>query len=204
MTDRALRSRLVYDPALRFIHAWNALAVLGLLASGELAGQFDPGASATPFWRIHVWSGYALVIGLSARAAWGLLGPDEARWRALWHPGAWRTAWRRRRFFTAPENYGHHPLASLAYLLVYALLTTLAASGLALAAIDQNTGPLYGWLGHDVAAKSAARAPHEAARYGVWLFLIAHFAALALHPRLHGIPVAQAMLNGRQYLKEDR
>lgn len=204
MERLALRRTRVYDPVLRAIHAWNGLAILLLLGSGEIAPRLDLGADSAGLWLAHVWLGYALLIGLTARLAWGLTGPGQARWPALWHPGAWLSAWRTRRFFTAPASYGHHPIASLAYLLVYAALLAMLASGLALAAIDRNAGPLYDWLGHAVEFKSYAQVPHDLIHYPLWLFLAAHLAALVLHERRHGVPVAQAMVSGYQYLKEDR
>ncbi|NTV95396.1 MAG: cytochrome b/b6 domain-containing protein [Thiobacillus sp.] len=204
MPPTGLMRRRVYDPVLRLIHAWNGVAVLLLLGSGELAPRLGLGAEAAGAWRLHVWLGYGLLLGLYARLAWGLLGPAEARWPALWHPDAWRSAWRARRVFVAPERYGHHPVASLAYLLVYAGLSALLLSGLALAAIDRNGGPLYDWLGHAVEAKAYARLPHEAMHYLIWLFVALHLAALVLHRTRHGIPVAQAMVTGHQYLKDER
>jgi cytochrome b len=82
------------------------------------------------------------------------------------------------------------------------MLLALAVTGLALAAIDQGRGPLYSWLGHDVLHKTLVRIPHEWLGYGVLAFLVAHVAALILHERRHGAPMAQAMVSGYQYRPE--
>lgn len=194
----------VYDPILRSLHAWNGLSILGLIATGQLAlhmhlddARFDPATVGM----LHVWLGYALVLGLAGRIAWAFAGPPAARWQALWHPQAWATALRKRRFYAPHPGGGHHPLASAAYLGLYAILLGMAASGLALAAIDLNTGPLYPWLGHDAWRKPWFQFPHEALHYLVIAFLLLHIAALIQHERREGVPLAQAMISGYQYLR---
>lgn len=194
----------VYDPVLRLIHLWNGLLITVLLAGGQVIPLLDFDWPAIPLWHLHRWLGYGLVLGLGARLIWGLTGPGHARWRAMWWPAAWLRALRQRRFFTAPERFGHHPLASGAYLAAYLLLFVLAGTGLVLAAIDQDTGPLYPWLAYAVEWKAPVRLVHELAQYGVALFLLAHLAALILHESRHGVPVAQAMVSGYQYLPESR
>lgn len=202
MTSTTLVRERVYDPVLRSLHAWNGSVVLLLLVSGQVIPLIGFGADTAVPWTLHTWLGYGLLMGLYARLVWGMVGPRHARWTALWHPTAWIEALSRRRFFVAPQTFGHHPLASGAYLVVYGLLMIMLATGLALAAIDWNTGPLYAWFGHDVMLKVYARLPHEVISYLLILFLVAHLAALVLHPRRHGLPVAQAMVSGYQYLKE--
>lgn len=202
MERLALKRERVYDPVLRLIHAWNGLLIVLLLASGQVAGALDFARPAVALWDLHLWLGYGLVMGLVARVIWGLVGPGHARWSALWHPAAWQEALGRRQYFTAPAGAGHHPLASGVYLLVYGLILAMAVTGLALAAIDQNTGPLYAWLGHDVFSKTLFRAPHEWLQYLFMAFIVVHLAALVLHEWRHGVPVAQAMVSGYQYFKE--
>ena len=191
----------VYDPVLRSIHAWNGLAILLLLLSGQLTPHLDYSEGRVLLWHLHIWLGYALMLGWCARLAWGLVGPDHARWSSMWHLHAWKQAWRNKRGFTVPRTFGHHPLASAVYLLFYLLLAVMLASGLLLAAGAQNTGPFYVWFGHDAELKSAAHIPHIYGQYFLWLFLFIHLAALIMHERRHGMPVAQAMISGYQYLE---
>lgn len=191
----------VYDPVLRSIHAWNALAIVLLLLSDRVGGWLGYTPEAASLWRFHVWIGYALVLGLVARLAWGLVGPPHARLSALWQPRAWARALAARELFAEPRDWGHHPPAAAIYLLFYLLLCGLAATGLALAAVDQGRGPLYLWLGHDVTLKHLFREPHAWMEYAVLAFVVVHLAALILHEIRHGVPLAQAMLSGFQYRK---
>ena len=193
----------VYDPVLRGIHAWNGIAILLLLISAQVAAWNELTPEVASLWRFHVWTGYGLVIGLVARLAWGLNGPQHASLRALWHGPAWWQALRTRKWFTEPENWGHHPLASAAYIGFYLIVLTMAATGLALAAIDQGRGPLVNWLGHDVTLKSLFMTPHDILEEFVLAFVVMHLAALILHEVRHGVPMAQAMISGYQYRKEE-
>jgi Ni/Fe-hydrogenase 1 B-type cytochrome subunit len=194
----------VYDPVLRGIHAWNALAIVLLLLGGRVGEWLGYTPEAASLWRFHVWTGYGLVLGLVARITWGLVGPIHARIGALWQPRAWWQALRTRQMFTAPEGWGHHAPAAAVYLLFYLLLFGMVATGLGLAAIEQGRGPLNFWFGHDVLLKHAFREPHEWMENGVLAFVVVHIAALILHEVRHGVPLAQAMVSGFQYRKADK
>ena len=202
MARQVLIREKVYDPILRTLHAWNGLAILLLVLSSLAAEWLQYTPEATALWRFHVWTGYALILGLVGRFVWGLNGPEHARLSTRWHWREWLSALRTRKLFREPEAFGHDPLASGAYVAFYLIVLVMAATGLALAAIDQGRGPLYIWLGHDVTLKHVFMSPHEFLEKFVWGFVILHIAALILHEARHGAPMAQAMVSGYQYRKE--
>ncbi len=202
MDRQVLIREKVYDPVLRALHAWNGLAILLLILSSQVADWLQYTPEATALWRFHVWIGFALVLGLVGRIAWGVNGPAQARWSALWQWRAWLDALRQRRWIGEPEAFGHEPLASAAYLAFYGIALAMAITGLALAAIDQGRGPLVFVLGHDVTLKHVFQEPHEILEKFVWAYVVLHIAALIFHEKRHGIPMAQAMVSGYQYRKE--
>ena len=193
MDRQVLVREKVYDPVIRILHAWNGLTILLLVITSLAAEALRYSPEAAALWRFHVWTGYALILGLVGRVAWGINGPAHARLSALWQWRAW---------ITEPQGFGHHPLASGAYLAFYGIVLVLAVTGLALAAIDQGRGPLMTWLGHDVTLKHLFKSPHDFLEEFVWGFVILHIAALILHEARHGAPMAQAMVSGYQYRKE--
>jgi cytochrome b561 len=71
-----------------------------------------------------------------------------------------------------------------------------------LLAIKQGQGPLSHWLGWHMDYQNMPTWLHEVAAWAVLGFVGMHMAALLLHPLLHGMPVAQAMLTGVQYLSQ--
>ncbi len=192
----------VYDPALRLIHLWNGLAILFLITTIWLSDLFDKGSSETALWQLHIYLGYALVLGIVARLAWGLVGPRHARFSDMWHPTAWWQAVRHVDFRAKPR-FGHHTLASAAYLIVYLLLVVMAVTGLGLAAVEQSAGPFNVWFGDMAWLEDSFEEPHEIIYYLLMGFVLLHIAALIWHEYKDKTPLAQSMVTGYQYEVDD-
>lgn len=197
MSAVSYRRHKTYDPLLRLVHAWNACAILMLGVTVWLSGLFEFGPARKTLWQFHVYLGYALVVGLAARLAWGLAGPTHARFSDLWHPAAWRDAILRRA--SPPPRLGHDALASAAYLAVYGLLLLMAGTGLSLAAVEQGMGPFAPWLTDMSWLKSTLKPPHELAYDALMAFAVVHVGALVWHESRHQTPLAQSMVSGFQY-----
>lgn len=198
METLTYRRQKVYDPVLRVLHAWNGLTILFLILTVSFADLAEKGAGEDFVWLMHIYLGYALILGLVARLCWGLVGPAHARFSDMWHPAAW---WYAVRYFdlkTIPR-FGHDRLASGIYLLVYLLLAVMAFTGLGLAAVEHNLGPLNAWLGDMAWAKDALEEPHETI-YSVLIgFVVIHITALIWHEVRDKTPLAQSMVSGYQY-----
>ncbi len=192
----------VYDPVLRFIHLWNGLAILFLMTTIWLSDLFDKGSSENTLWQLHTYLGYALVLGIVARFVWGLVGPRYARFSDMWHPVAWWQAVRHVDFRAKPR-FGHHALASAAYLLVYLLLIIMAVTGLGLAAVEQSAGPFNASLGDMAWLEEVFEEPHEIIYYLLMGFVVLHVAALIWHEYKDKTPLAQSMVTGYQYEVDD-
>ena len=195
------RRQKVYDPALRLIHLWNGLAILFLMVTIWISDLFDKGVGEDTLWQIHIFIGYALVVGIVARLAWGLVGPRHARYSDMWHPAAWWNAVRHFNLTTKP-SFGHNTLASAVYLLVYLLLIAMAVSGLGLAAIEHSMGPFNTWFGDMTWLEDLFEEPHEIIYYLLMGFVVIHIAALIWHEYKDKTPMAQAMVTGYQYQVE--
>lgn len=188
----------VYDPLLRFIHLWNGLAILFLMLSVWLSELFEKGVGEKTLWQMHIYIGYALVVGVITRLAWGIVGPQHARFSDMWHPAAWWDAVRNFNLQAKPR-FGHNTLASGAYLLVYGLLIIMAVTGLGLAAVEQSMGPFNVWFGDMAWLKETFEEPHELIYDLLMIFVVAHIAALIWHEHKDKTPLAQAMVTGYQY-----
>lgn len=195
LTYRRLK---VYDPILRVIHAWNGLAILFLMATVWLSELFEKGPGEKTLWTLHIYLGYALVTGIAARILWGIIGPKHARFTDFWHPQAWLQVFRTRSLETK-HRFGHHPLASGAYLAVYLLLVVMAATGLGLAAVEHSMGPLDAWVGDMPWLKDIFEEPHELIYNLLIAFVVVHLGALIWHEKHDRAPLAQAMVSGYQY-----
>ncbi len=203
MREGDWEARRVYDPVLRFIHAWNALALVALLATGWLADAFERGPNEALLWDAHIVLGYGLIVGLVARVLWGLVGPRHARFSDLWHPRTWIEVVRQRTIRTS-RRFGHNELASLAYLGVYAFILAMGSTGLALAAIEHGVGPLSEWLGDATWLKKVFKEPHEAISTALALFVGVHLIALVVHEWLERNHLARSMLTGIQFRRREQ
>jgi len=191
----------VFDGLLRLIHAWNALTIVALVATALIAEEYKHSATGAGLWRLHIQFGYALIGGISARLVWGLVGPSSARWSDLWHPQAWLTFLQALPRIVLPRpRRGHDTLASALFIGLYLVLLGMTFTGLALAAIKHNMGPLTPWLGDSIWLKHLFKEPHEFMYGMVTGFIGLHLGALLWHQIFGKTPVAQAMLTGNQYL----
>lgn len=172
LTHSSLRK--VWDLPVRVFHWILALAFVVAYATQRLGIEY---------FKYHLWSGYTVVVLVSFRIIWGLVGTRHARfWNFIWHPVVTlRYAWGWLRG-TEQHFAGHNPLGGL--MVVALLMSLLVQAATGLVANDEifNTGPLYGYVTPDTSLQltslhrqlfywiSAAVALHILAVLAHWLF----------------------------------
>ena len=134
-----------WDAPTRWFHWINALAVLGLIATGLMiltGNQLGLSAEGKMSLKgVHVSFGYVMAINLLWRFVWAFFGNRYARWRAIL-PGGPGFATAVRAYVTSfltgePQQYvGHNPLARIGVTLLFVLLLIQMATGLMLAGTD--------------------------------------------------------------------
>ena len=190
------RRERVFDPLLRLLHWFNALAIVFLLATELAAESLEKGPVREAVWHGHVLVGYGLIAGLALRLVWGLVGPRRARWGDFFHFPVWLC--RQKADTTA---FGHDAWASLAYLGLYGVLIGMGATGLVAAAGYFQLGPLAD-SGITKELAHSFKEVHELGANLIWAFIALHIGALIFHER-RGTPMAQAMVSGYQYRVTD-
>jgi Ni/Fe-hydrogenase 1 B-type cytochrome subunit len=152
---------VAWDAPTRWFHWINALAVLGLIATGtEILTGGALGLSAQgkiTLKSVHVSFGYVMAINLAWRFVWAFFGNRYARWRAILPGGPGFTASLRAyvaSFLTGePQQYvGHNPLARVGVSLLFLLLLVQVITGLVLAGTDLFWPPFGGLFADWVAA----------------------------------------------------
>lgn len=184
----ATGERLVWDLPLRVVH-WSIVACFAASwATHELGVEWFA-------W--HVRSGYAMLVLVAFRLAWGFVGPRHARFaNFLAGPAAvvgyLRTLPRR----DAGTTPGHNPLGGIA---VVAMLTIIAGQAVTgLFANDEifNTGPLYGWVSD---AESDALTTLHKRLFDVLLVLVGlHLVAIVFYAAYKRVNLVRAMFTGRK------
>jgi Ni/Fe-hydrogenase b-type cytochrome subunit len=136
---------LAWDLPTRLFHWINALAVIGLIATGIAILSDDAlGLSAAGkilLKSVHVSFGYVMAANLLWRVVWAFFGNRYARWRAVLPGGAGFIGAVRAyvaSFLSGePQQYvGHNPLARIGVSLLFLLLLVQVVTGLVLAGTD--------------------------------------------------------------------
>lgn len=188
----------VYDVLLRLMHATLALSVFGLGATGWGAELFEEHSAAeASVWRIHFLLGDVLAVTLVLRLVWGLVGPEHARWKDMWHPQEWLAVLKGR--WPSAERLGHDVMASASYLAVYAVVLGMVSTGLVMAGVEHGQGPLGGWLFERIELGDWLEEPHEAGAAVMAGFVVLHLGAMLWHQFHQRRPTLQAMFSGNQY-----
>jgi cytochrome b len=184
-----------WDPLVRITHWSIAAAVLlnGILTEGGAA--------------LHIWIGYAALAMLGLRLAWGLLGPEEARFAAF--PPSLRAARTHASDLLAGRHRpyrSHDPLGSLMAYALWGTLLAVVATGVAMEARPFPHGepgafPARYWQDEGEPGEEGAEVleeVHETAANLLLLLAALHVAGVALESRRGNRELVRAMLRGRR------
>lgn len=191
----------VYDIILRLCHAAMALAcVVLLLTAWGAEFYFEEGLYRKALWVSHIFAGYLFSVSLVLRILWGFVGPHHARLSQLFQFQKWLQIVKNRKA-AIRWDWGHHPQASLTYVLFYIAALILMVTGFFLAGIEHYQGFLAQQLFDDMSYQPWMSNIHEFLSWTIVIFIVAHLGALFLHEKNDGIPVIQSMFSGYQYKK---
>ncbi len=179
----------IWDLPTRLFHWALAMAVVGLVITGQIGGQ----AMA---W--HFRFGQAVLTLLLFRLLWGVAGGYWSRWSRL--PLGWRPVWAYLRGNHDPRwHAGHNPLGSWAMVAMLLCLFGQAATGLFSDDEIAFAGPLTALVSGS--AVSASTAWHKGWGKTILIFLILlHLLALWVHRWRRHPPLVPAMLHGDKSL----
>jgi cytochrome b len=203
----------VWDPVIRIGH-WTLVLAF-----------FTAYFTEDDFLTLHVWAGYVVGAVIGIRLVWGFVGSKHARFSDFVRSPV--AAFRYLRLLTrhkAPRYLGHNPAGGL---MIVALLVSVSGavySGLTLYAIEEQAGPLAGWVAEDRSSMSlrsavpAARADepdngnkqaegkgeefweevHEVFANLALLLIVLHVAGVAYSSYMEKENLAKAMLTGHK------
>lgn len=106
---------------------------------------------------LHVWTGYLIGVLVLARIIWGFVGPQHARFSDFAFPIKAVLAYLIDLVrFKAIRHIGHSPAGAVMVWALLAGLLAIVGSGLVLYALEENAGPLAGFVSTDELNQGAA------------------------------------------------
>jgi len=177
------QGRRVWDLPTRLAHWAIVFCVAGSWATHYLGVEWFP-------W--HRRFGYAVLVLVAFRVAWGFAGTRHARFAAFVRGPRAVLAYLR----GGPPSVGHNPLGALSVLAMLALLLLQAATGLFANDEIMNAGPFYGWVTPE--RSNALSGLHHANSEWLLVLIALHLAAIAWYGWRRGEPLLGAMLTGRK------
>jgi len=183
-----MTAMLVWDLPLRLFHWLLAVAIAGSWLSYELGVDYF-------LW--HSWFGYATVVLVFFRVAWGFVGPRHARFTSFVR-GATAVGRYTRALFRGgePRTPGHNPLGALMVLVLLALIATIGVTGLFANDEIYSTGPLYGHVSDETS--DALSRLHRDLCDVLWIAIGVHLLAIAGYWLLKRDNLVLPMITGRK------
>jgi cytochrome b len=182
----------IWDLPTRLFHGALALAVIGLIITGQMGGD----AMA---WHFRL--GYAVFTLLLFRMCWGFVGGHWSRWWQL--PLSWRSlqAYRQGRL-ALHLGAGHNPAGSWSVLAMLCWLALQVSTGLVSDDEIASAGPLTSLVSGAVV--SAATAWHKGLGKGILLALVLlHVGAVLWYKVRQKQDLLPAMLHGDKVLTHE-
>lgn len=187
--DTAQERRIrVWDLPTRLFH-WLLAALIGV--------QWLTANADVSWMRVHAWGGYAILVLVVWRLAWGFLGSPTARFANFLRGPRAASAYARSLLRGEhPVVVGHNPLGGWSVAAMLLLLAVQAGTGLFASDEILTEGPLAHLVGSGWAA--ALTAVHQFA-FNLLLALVSlHVAAVYLYLFVGGENLVGPMLSGRK------
>ncbi len=192
----------IWELPVRCSHWINVLSITILAITGFFIGSpYNFGGSASDFsmgWIrfVHFTAAYAFAVSVASRVIWSLMGNKYASWREFF-PFLTSTGRKKMvkmlRYYMflekkVPETYGHNPMATTAYIVLFGLYVMMILTGFALYAQHSPGGVMYKSLGFMYALFSSQgmRLVHHLGMWFIAGFIINHiYSAILMDIKEH-------------------
>ncbi|HOY24804.1 MAG TPA: cytochrome b/b6 domain-containing protein [Cellvibrio sp.] len=189
-TENPSKSIKVWDLPVRIFH-W-ALVVLFITA-------YITNSLGSDYFIYHLWSGYTLIILVSFRIVWGLVGTYHARFNHFVKNPVATAKYALSVFKKKDTHYlGHNPLGAV--MVVILLVATLVQAITGLFTNDEifNVGPLYAYISDELSLQLTSL--HRQLFYWILGAIALHILAVIFHVVLKRDNIVRAMFTGKKNL----
>jgi cytochrome b len=184
----ATDQRRIWDLPVRIFHWTLAAAIIAAFATNRLG---------VSYFKYHVWCGYAVIVLVLFRIAWGFVGTRHALFRNFVRGPAATARYALLVLGGRKPHYaGHNPLGAWMVLLLLIAVGLQAALGLFGNDDIFNVGPLAGYVSKETSLQLTSL--HRRLFYVIMAAIALHVAAVIAHHVFAGEKLVQAMITGRK------
>ncbi|RZK02031.1 MAG: cytochrome B [Flavobacterium sp.] len=155
----------------------------------------------TNYFTYHLWCGYAVIVLVSFRIIWGLVGTYHARFSNFIRNPLTTIKYALNTLKNTEKHYvGHNPLGAI--MVIVLLLTILAQAITGLFTNDEilNLGPLYGYITDELSLKLTSL--HRQLFYWILGAVALHIIAVLVHVFFKRDNIIKAMFTGKKLTKD--
>ncbi len=145
----------------------------------------------------HLWSGYALIVLVSFRIVWGLVGSYHARFNRFVKNPIATVRYALSVFKKTDKHYlGHNPLGGVMVVILLMAILIQAVTGLFANDEIFNLGPLYAYISDELSLQLTSL--HRQLFYWILGAIALHILAVVLHVVLKRDNIIKAMFTGKK------
>ncbi len=145
----------------------------------------------------HLWSGYALLVLVSFRIVWGLVGSYHARFNHFVKNPVATAKYALSVFKKTDKHYvGHNPLGAGMVVILLAAILMQAITGLFTNDEIFNVGPLYAYISDELSLQLTSL--HRQLFYWILGAVVLHILAVIAHVVLKRDNIIKAMFTGKK------
>ena len=211
----------IWEVPVRWCHWVNVLSIVTLAATGYLIGSpYSFGSSTSDFtmgWIrfIHFTAAYSFTVSVIIRMIWSVIGNKYSGWKEFFPlatvSGREKMVKMLRYYMfidkDVPETIGHNPLATSAYVVLFAIYSLMILTGFSLYAEHAPGSPMHRILGlmYATFSNQGMRLAHHFSMWMIFGFIINHiYSAWLMDIKEHGSEIS-SMFSGYKFTvkKED-
>lgn len=178
----------VWDLPVRLFH-WS-LVILFIVA-------YATNTLGTDYFIYHLWSGYAIIVLVSFRILWGLVGTYHARFLNFVRNPIATAKYGFSVLKRKDKHYaGHNPLGAVMVIVLLVTILVQAATGLFSNDEIFNLGPLYGYISNELSLQLTSL--HRQLFYWILGAVVVHILAVFAHVFFKRENIIKAMFNGKK------
>ena len=178
----------IWDLPVRIFH-WS-LVILFVAA-------YVTNSLGSEYFTYHLWTGYAMIVLVSFRILWGLVGTYHARFINFIRNPITTTKYAVSFLKKTEKHYaGHNPLGAIMVVILLLGILVQAVTGLFTNDEILNVGPLYAYVTDELSLKLTSL--HRQIFYWILGAIVLHILAVAFHVWFKRDNIIKAMFTGKK------